>query len=160
MLGLHLTCREGIHSQQSTFHGVDSDTKRDLKRRLKKKTVPGVLWINITPLFCVYKATLAPLIVNAIIPHTSRTSDSQQVMSPETCQKRTSFQNRSKKTKSTKQSRSISSRKSRKSCQSNELLNLSKWHKAVQFKQESAETKSSRKGGRNKPRPSLNRGTP
>jgi len=46
--------------------------KRDLKRCLKKKTVPGVLWINITPLFCVYKAPLAPLIVNGIIPHTYR----------------------------------------------------------------------------------------
>jgi len=46
---------------------------QDLKRCLKKKTVPGVLWINITPLFCVYKAPLAPSIVNGIIPHTSCT---------------------------------------------------------------------------------------
>ena len=86
MLGLHLGCREGIHSQQSTFHGatsfkktshtfmVSTQTQSEISNVcLKKKTVPGVLWINITPPFCVYKAPLAPLIVNGIIPHTSCT---------------------------------------------------------------------------------------
>lgn len=38
----------------------------------------ALLWINITPLFCVYKAPLAPSIVNGIIPHTSCTCPSQQ----------------------------------------------------------------------------------
>jgi len=73
---LRLWClQRGIHSygNKSAFHGATSfsDTKRDLKRHLKKKTVPGVLWTNITPPFCVYKAPLSPLIVNRIIPQTS-----------------------------------------------------------------------------------------
>ena len=70
--------QRGIHSSGSNlsaFHGATSfsDTKRDLKHHLKKKTVPGVLWINITPPFCVYKSPLAPLILNRIIPQTSCT---------------------------------------------------------------------------------------
>jgi hypothetical protein len=83
-----------------------------------------MLWINITPLFCVYKAPLAPSVVNGIIPHTSYTFNSQQVMSPETCQKRYSFQQSHQRNNLRPSHRSNSSLKSRKSCQSNELSNL------------------------------------
>src|SRR5271170_581639 len=81
-------------------------------------------WINITPPFCVYKAPLAPLIVNGIIPHTLCTFHSQQVMSPETCHNHYSFQQSHQRNNLRPSYRSISSLKSQKSCQSNALSNL------------------------------------
>ena len=53
-----------------------------------------LLWIKITPPFCVYKSLLTPLIVNRIIPHTSCTFNPQQVLTPKTRQKHYSFQNK------------------------------------------------------------------
>jgi hypothetical protein len=71
------------------------------------------------------KHCLPPLlVVNGIIPHTSCTYHSQQVMSPETCQKRYSFQQSHQRNNLRPSHRSISSLKSRKSCQSNEQSNL------------------------------------
>jgi len=78
-------------------------------------------------------------------------------MSPETCQKRYSFQDPSNKTISAKQSHIISSRKTLKS---NELSNLSNSHKArcTVIQAEISGDKVQRKAGTEKPRQSLERG--
>ena len=84
-------------------------------------------------------------------------------MSPETCQKRYSFQNPSNKTISAKQTQIISSLKSRKSCQPNELSNLPNGTKQCNSAgiggDKDTVTKFSGKTGRKKPRQSLERST-